>query len=407
MFPREFFIILIVIIVFVVLYKLGGLLLQLVGKVSGRVNGKKMGSYNEADKEISEIAADRETNGIFDDSFEQYEKQRGKWYVPIESNKQIGQIAQEGSIQKYYALSTRITMAIMDKLIQKGMKKRDARREAYRLTHKLLTNYRTDADLYREIAKIAPDAPFDNEYEDERAKKYAEQIAVKLRSTRDSWLPVSVNTPVGSSNGSKQTETAKQSEPTKQTETALFPPDAKVMDIGCGTCKVVDHIAQILNMKPYGCDLKSWSDYNADSRSKNINFTEVEETGPLPFADEEFDLILLNMSLHHMKDAGARLKEIRRITKKNGIVFIRDHSIFDDFDSMLVDIDHVIREFKQDTTLEDQAIKNCNGTYWHGKELDALMSVAGFDYIKAGEYLMTCNINIQFNKSMWGIYRAK
>jgi len=78
----------------------------------------------------------------------------------------------------------------------------------------------------------------------------------------------------------------------------------KKLDIGCGNKKVKDAIGLDIN-KHEGVDIV------ADMNKR------------LPFVENEFDIIYMNNSLEHCKDVEFTLKEVHRILKDNGKVFIK------------------------------------------------------------------------------------
>ncbi|MFT5660698.1 MAG: ubiquinone/menaquinone biosynthesis C-methylase UbiE [Sulfurimonas sp.] len=55
--------------------------------------------------------------------------------------------------------------------------------------------------------------------------------------------------------------------------------------------------------------------------------THIATAEALPFEDKSFDAVLMGESLHHLRDPELALKEIIRVLKKNGKLFIYDFDV--------------------------------------------------------------------------------
>ena len=97
----------------------------------------------------------------------------------------------------------------------------------------------------------------------------------------------------------------------------------KILDIGCGKSKQPGAI---------GVDILKFD---------NVDVVHNLDTFPWPFKDNEFDIIYANHYLEHVNHIVDSLKEIHRITKKNGIINIRvPHYASDNYSS---DLTHKVR----------------------------------------------------------------
>lgn len=71
----------------------------------------------------------------------------------------------------------------------------------------------------------------------------------------------------------------------------------------------------------------------------SVPITVVQTWGEnLPFTDNEFDLVFCRQALHHAKDLSQLIREMARVTRKNGLVIaVREHvlSKLDDLDEFL------------------------------------------------------------------------
>jgi ubiquinone/menaquinone biosynthesis C-methylase UbiE len=105
---------------------------------------------------------------------------------------------------------------------------------------------------------------------------------------------------------------------------------ARVLDVGTGPGRVPLAIAQALpRLRVEGLDLsaemiaharRNASDAGLDDR---VRFT-VGDVADLPHPDDTFDLIVSTMSQHHWPDAAAGLRELRRVLRPGGQVWIYD-----------------------------------------------------------------------------------
>jgi ubiquinone/menaquinone biosynthesis C-methylase UbiE len=95
-----------------------------------------------------------------------------------------------------------------------------------------------------------------------------------------------------------------------------------VLDIGCGT----GHGSNILSQKfekVYGVDVSSGAIEIAKKKFHRKNITFLVGSGTeIPFKSNTFDIIVAFEVFEHIKDWKAFLLEIKRVTKKNGKIYI-------------------------------------------------------------------------------------
>lgn len=92
-----------------------------------------------------------------------------------------------------------------------------------------------------------------------------------------------------------------------------------VLDLGCGYGPDAINFSEYAK-KIEGVDVdkhEEWEKIN----NKKIKFT-VGYSEKIPFKDNYFDAVFLKDLLHHVEDVGETLKEIYRVTKKNGKIII-------------------------------------------------------------------------------------
>ena len=107
-------------------------------------------------------------------------------------------------------------------------------------------------------------------------------------------------------------------------------PTGKVLDAGCGPGRLAVHLArEAPGLTVTGIDISPDMIALARQRAIATNLTDrldfqVADVGALPFPDNEFDLVVSTLSLHHWPDPVRGLAEIRRVLKPNGKAYIYD-----------------------------------------------------------------------------------
>jgi ubiquinone/menaquinone biosynthesis C-methylase UbiE len=100
------------------------------------------------------------------------------------------------------------------------------------------------------------------------------------------------------------------------------------LDIGCGTGWAVGKVAELADNKGsfYGVDLSSGMIEKAKEKFKddgNFHFI-VANAESIPLADDSFDNIICTNSFHHYLHPGKAMKEMHRLLRKGGKLFILD-----------------------------------------------------------------------------------
>lgn len=110
----------------------------------------------------------------------------------------------------------------------------------------------------------------------------------------------------------------------------------KVLDLGAGSCTT----SLVLTKEPFVEEVAS-ADISATRLSvmsketqgvvggdlSKLSFHEVNFNDPLPFADEAFDLVVMDAALHHSRNIWHTLTEIRRVLKSDGL-FVAQREAF-------------------------------------------------------------------------------
>jgi ubiquinone/menaquinone biosynthesis C-methylase UbiE len=94
-----------------------------------------------------------------------------------------------------------------------------------------------------------------------------------------------------------------------------LPPADRALDLGVGDGRV----ASLLNVtKLVGADVSQVALDRARTRLPDADLVLIESDEPLPFADNEFDLVTCIETLEHVRDVQLALSEIRRVLRPGG-----------------------------------------------------------------------------------------
>jgi SAM-dependent methyltransferase len=96
--------------------------------------------------------------------------------------------------------------------------------------------------------------------------------------------------------------------------TRHFPPDARLLDVGCGGAWLGDHFNDYT-----GIDVSPEAVEAARSRGHQVLLVDGDE--PLPFDEGNFDGVVLKDVLEHVVDPVALVREVRRVLRPDGRVF--------------------------------------------------------------------------------------
>ena len=144
-----------------------------------------------------------------------------------------------------------------------------------------------------------------------------------------------------------------------------------VLDIGCGTGRALGLVAERVNGNGefYGVDLSEGMIDRAKAHFRdqpNFHFVKANSES-IPLGDGSFDVIICTNSFHHYLDPVQALREMRRLVKPSGSIFILDPSA----DSLAVKVaDKVIK------ALEPEHVK-----IYSTKEYRELFANSGLRYV--------------------------
>jgi ubiquinone/menaquinone biosynthesis C-methylase UbiE len=116
----------------------------------------------------------------------------------------------------------------------------------------------------------------------------------------------------------------------KYLQTFGIKPGSTVVDYGCGTGAFISETSRMVgaNGTVYAVDIHEMAIASAQSVIRKHNLTNVKtiltDGNRCSIPDENADLIYAIDMFHMVKDTDLFLKELNRITKKNGILIIED-----------------------------------------------------------------------------------
>ena len=93
----------------------------------------------------------------------------------------------------------------------------------------------------------------------------------------------------------------------------------RALDLGCGDGRLT---ADLESAELTGADVSPVALGRARGRLPEARLVELEPDAPLPFADGEFDLVLLAETLEHVRDVQLLLSEARRVLRPGGTLAV-------------------------------------------------------------------------------------
>lgn len=173
----------------------------------------------------------------------------------------------------------------------------------------------------------------------------------------------------------------------------------RVLDIGCGNGNITSEIKKIMHLDRIDCVEVEKTCSNPDV---SYSYVDPAVGWKLPYEDGTFDIVMMVMSLHHIKNADPMLDEITRVMKPDGVLLLKEHDSWTAFDAMLIDIEHSIYLYADHGKIpEDYYTRHFN--YW------AMNKILGkhFTWWK-GDYLYQDIKNeLRPDRIMWGVYLRK
>ena len=156
----------------------------------------------------------------------------------------------------------------------------------------------------------------------------------------------------------------------------LIPSGYKILDAGCGEGKLLKLLVKNRHISLYGIDLyRDFVDISifSEDELKFIKFYK-EDITKTHFDDNFFDMVFMNMVLHHIEEPKLAIKEVARLIKKGGKVLIIDF-------------------YKH----SDEFMREKYGDFWLGFDLDYIKSILPYSLLISDYYLLENKEGLPYN----------
>ena len=180
------------------------------------------------------------------------------------------------------------------------------------------------------------------------------------------------------------------------------------LDVGCGfgTKSVKFGHAMNLDYKSiYGCDIQKWGPYES-AKKKPLQFSLIGNRSnktKLPYKNNFFQVVSSIFTLHHVNSLQPFLKEIYRVVKPGGFFIIIEHDSYNDYDKMLLDIEHkmygVIYDKREDYCDKPDFMETYNRFEWR-----FLLEQVGFKYVRDDVLYFNTEREIRYDKPFFSIF---
>ncbi len=180
----------------------------------------------------------------------------------------------------------------------------------------------------------------------------------------------------------------------------------KYLDVSCGDGHKTKLFGTKLNLSEkniWGTDIEEWGPYKANKQEMPINF-KLLKNNKLDFADNEFDILSIFFALHHipLDSVHKLLAEFSRVLKPTGILIIIEHNILNDFDHLIVDIEHSMNSYIWDKKPDDT-----HANYFNYVELDFIMGQHNFSYAYGNPMTSNVGFDVRYDNPYYGLYLNK
>lgn len=186
----------------------------------------------------------------------------------------------------------------------------------------------------------------------------------------------------------------------------------KYLDIGSGdsnkTYLIGTELGLNLKKQVYGIDLSNYveiENFKPNKFNQAINYKIITYGEKYTFPDKYFNLTSAFMVLHHVENLDFTLKEINRITKKNGFFLIQEHDAMNIIDKMIIDIEHSMYPLVYSNEYNTDFRKDYYAYYFNKYELDIILARYGFECVEKDYFYYSINNKINNNRSYWAIYK--
>lgn len=171
-----------------------------------------------------------------------------------------------------------------------------------------------------------------------------------------------------------------------------------ILDFGGGNCKIINKLGILLNLNKknvHCCDIKNITKLN------NITFKLINSNEKLPYKNKQFDCIIIRKVISYINNFDFVIKELYRILKKNGILYIEEYSAINDYDYLICDIQRLFQKYKNNKLSE---IENYKVNYLDKFELKNILTSNKFNFIFESDKFWNSSKILSPTNLNWSIY---
>lgn len=185
----------------------------------------------------------------------------------------------------------------------------------------------------------------------------------------------------------------------------LNPEDA-YLDFGSGTGMFTWFFGIALGFDDhniFGTDIQWRESYK--NLNEDITFVPLEKDEPLSFENNQFGVISVIMTLHHVPNLDFILKELNRVMRPGGYLVLREHDVENDIDKLIIDVEHMIYDNFNDE-YNDETRQLYYGQYISKEAWSKKLEEFGFSNIGTGIEFLFKNVRSE-TKPFYAIYQKK
>ncbi|AYV85691.1 MAG: uncharacterized protein Satyrvirus31_5 [Satyrvirus sp.] len=163
----------------------------------------------------------------------------------------------------------------------------------------------------------------------------------------------------------------------------LKPNIGAYLDIGCNNGLITVELGKKLNLKSsqiYGIDVEDFSGQKIIPVGGFV-FSSYDGYN-IPYTDDYFDLVTCLMTLHHIKHIDIILSEIKRVTKKHGLVLVKEHNAYSEEIDWLIFLKHLFYDVMDYNITYEEFIKTYFQKCYSKNQLVELFKKYGFELVK-------------------------
>ena len=150
-------------------------------------------------------------------------------------------------------------------------------------------------------------------------------------------------------------------------------------------------------------DIDEWSSYSDNNRNiDGIIFTKIK----INHYHSKTNFSWSKMVIHHVENIDLLMKELHRILKDNGIIYVEEHNAVDDFDYMLCDIEHGLFACTIDNDFK-YFYNEYYAKYYDHLELTYMFEKYNFNYLDGNALFYYYKPEVTPTSKHWALYSKK